>query len=556
MSDMQTCQFGNEFAPWQTGAAFNAYWSYSYINNSIFYSMIPAYYRPFMQRQVQVWDWWGAGGWCPYFHNPDKGILSSRVGVSLVRKTAKKVIGSRIMFKNVGAVKDNVGENASRAAILAWSSKTNFEKAVKSCIEHAATLGTACLKLNKDINGELWGEAVSFNRFLPTVDAATGKVRQIQFYLMTSVDESKTANDNTFNTVYNLVERRYFGDFTHIDGKVSKGVPIVEYGVYRATGNVNLGTFTMTGTPEKLQWQSLPSFVRDAIVENYGSLQLNKPVALPFKDLGCQIVTWTNGVSGYPGLPFGESAIANIIPFLQEYDYLVSEIGTEMYLSRGRVMVPQGLQGKNDGWDSGLNDMMYKLIPYVNPEEQKPVPVQFELRSEALSKMRNTIVESIAINMGLSPSTVAAFLNDSSARTAREVSTEENETACYVADTRAILETPINRIIEEVCRYYGLEDKIEMRWSQANLSNPFITSEMVSTQYQAGLISLKDAITMLNPDDDEPQIDKRVTQAKADFESKQLGSAIFDDSDKGDYYGSEGDAVNVEAQTEPTGDFT
>ena len=65
------------------------------------------------------------------------------------------------------------------------------------------------------------------------------------------------------------------------------------------------------------------------------------------------------------------------------------------------------------------------------------------------------LIESIAVHIGVSPATIAAFLNDSSARTAREVSTEENETANYVADTRAIVETPINSILDSVRLYYG-----------------------------------------------------------------------------------------------------
>ena len=66
-----------------------------------------------------------------------------------------------------------------------------------------------------------------------------------------------------------------------------------------------------------------------------------------------------------------------------------------------------------------------------------------------------------------------------------------------------------------------------IRWSQAGLSNPYMTTEMMTQQYNAGLISLKGAISALNPDEDEAQIDKLVEEAKADA----MGHADFNDKD-------------------------
>ena len=63
--------------------------------------MIPSYYREYMKRYVQNALWWN-DGWVPYFHNQDKGILSTRLAGAIVDRVARKVAGSRIMYKNVG----------------------------------------------------------------------------------------------------------------------------------------------------------------------------------------------------------------------------------------------------------------------------------------------------------------------------------------------------------------------------------------------------------------------------------------------------------------------
>lgn len=546
-NELQQCQFGNEFAPWQSGAAFNTYYTYTFINNSVFYSLIPAFYRPFMQRLVQNWAWWN-DGWVPYFHNQDKGVMSTQLASSLVKKISRKVIGARVMFKNAGKLNDKQGSNYSRSRLSHWADATNFDRATKRAADYAAGLGTSLMKLNIDENRDLWTEAVRFDRFLPTVDAATGRLREVKSFLMTTVDYEHSKGDE-FQQVYNLIERRYYGDFKTADGKVERNVPLIEYSIMRATGSVTNGTFSLyNGTRgECIPWQRLPETVRQSIRESYGLILFDTPRRLPFVDLGAELINWTEGIAGLPQMPFGESVLAHIMPHLMLFDYHTSAVGTDMYLGRGRVMLPKGIDGQAnrqgvENWDAGLDSMAFVKIPYVNPDDQKPLPVQFDLRSEEWKSLRNLIFENIAVALGLSPSTIAAFLNDSSARTAREVSTEENETAAYVADTRAIIETPINRILDTVRKYYGLPDKVVVRWAQSGLSNPYITTEMMTQQVSAGLISIKDAIMNLNPDDDEEQIIIKTADAKRDWEERQLGNKPFDDSESGGgYFGGLGD---------------
>lgn len=532
MADFTETNIGNAMAEWQKAASFNAYWTYSFINNSAFYSMIPAYYRPFMQRFVQNWSWW-ADGWVPYFHSADSGLLSSRIGVSIVDRISRKVVGGRIMFKNTKKESTSEIKNPSKAAIEEWAEEINFEKTIKKLANYTAALGTSLLKLNLNEDGQLWADAVRFDRFLPSVDAGTGKIREVKCFLMTEVDM-----DNREMTLsYHLIEKRYYGDYTKVNGEVIKNAPIVEYNIYRNIGSITQGTFTNSGfgSGEQILFKTLPKNIRKAILANYGYLEFDQPILLPFKDLGCQLVTWTEGVSGIPQLPFGDSVLANILSYLQEWDYSMSAMATDMYLGRGRVLVPNGIVSPNGSTapmasqNAGLDSMLLFKVPAMSPEEQKPTPIQFDLRPEEWAKIRNILVENMAINIGISPSTLAAFLADSTPRTAREVSTEENETIAYVADKRSILETPINKILNTVRMFYGCADTVAIRWSQAGMSNPYMTAEITSLKLQNGSISKEDALRDQNPDDDDDQIIEKLARIQKDTEAASFGQLDFNE---------------------------
>ena len=317
-----------------------------------------------------------------------------------------------------------------------------------------------------------------------------------------------TINDNEIKLdknryVYYLVEERYFVDFP-----LEKKVPVVEYKVYRLNGqieNFNLNGASIVG----LDWEDIHKSIRKAIKEDYGDIQLNKPNRLPFdKDLGCRILKLTDGISNLPQVQFGESLLANIMSYLYSYDYYFSCLNTDMYLGRGRVMVPKGLTGnkKNTGYNSGLDDFLYTKVEYQTTEDKKLEAIQFDLRSEEWKNIRNNLIESMATALGISVSTLASYLNDGSNRTAREVSAEEKSTALFVEEARRLLEKPINDILRLVLRYYGYIDDVKIRWSKAGMTNISLLTTTLNEAVNGGLVSRRKAFAMWNFDDDEQQI--------------------------------------------------
>ena len=548
--DIEKSQFNNnEFAPWQKGAAFNAYWTYSFVSNSSFFAKIRGVFKPFMNKCVQNWLWW-YDGWVPYFHDAERGIMSTGLAKAIVDRTAKKVSGSRIMFKN--AFKERGSEkgtevNPSLKAIAQWADDTNFTRTVKMATRFALAAGTALVKINRDGKGQFTTEAVRFDRFLPCVDNS-GKLQEVTIYLLANIplaseDKSKQ------NSVYTLEEHRYYGCYEKADGKTEiHDAPICEYQVHEYTKPVNNGVSSSSEYIGRVNWKSVPSQVRKVIRDNYGVI-IDKPFLLPFTDLGCELVTSADCVGNYPDLPFGESLLANIIPHLQEYDYYHSAMCTDMYLGRGKVLLPKGISGtgSNSSAYNGLDETLYDQIPHTNPDEQQPIPIQFELRAAEWQVIRNTIIENIAINTGLSSTTIASFLNDNSAKTAREISTEENETAGFVDDMRAVIEAPLNRIIDRIRLAKGLADKVVIRWSNASLQNKYTTAETLNLARQGGYISQYKAVQMFNSDDDDIQVQEEYDRIKAE---EPQG---YDDTDSGDYFGNGGD-INVDTETQPTGE--
>lgn len=515
-----------EMPPWQQETTFNTYYTYSFIGRSSFYAMInPAYYdymNRFVRQELQWYD-----GWVPWFHTQSNGIFSTRIAQALVDKAAKKVVGGRIRFKNAGAIKDGVGSNASLSYIAKWSDDTNFPATVKKAVQFAAAGGTALVSLNLNSKGILWTQAFRQDQFIPTV-GEQGEIIAVDIFLKNFVNlgnkDEKTKAQAVDN--YYVVEHRYFGDYMRANGEILRNVPLVIYVIKRDNGNVTTGSYVSNNNAETIRLEDVTPKIRSNISKSYATLTFDKPILLPFIDsLGCELVKWTDGVSNVPELPFGESFLSNIIGYLISWDYYFSCFNTDMYTGRARVLLSAIMQKANaDGggnYNAGLDSFLYTKIPNSSPDEQKPVPIQFDLRSTSWTEIRTMLIQNIAVNTGLNISTIASFLQDNTARTAREISTEENETSGFVDDKREIIERPLNRILKLVRLYYQQPDEVVIRWSRAGLTNIHTLAEVISIGKQNGFISRKKAIEMFNFDDDTEQVQEEVKQCGLEEDEKQ-----------------------------------
>lgn len=564
--DYQQTDFKNNFAEWQTASAFNTYWQYSYVNRSAFYANINGTYRTYMTRWVQNCLWW-YDGWVPYFHNNSQGIFSTKLASALVNGVAKKVVGGRIYFKTKNKeklVKDEKGEyqiNKALAFITSeWSDKAGFSQEVKKAVAFSASAGFSLLKLDRQSDG-LSVKALRADSFYPVI-GFNGEIIDLTCFIRDFTNITTVGGQDHFTNYY-VVEHRFFGDFKRFDGSILRNAPQVTYEIRETTGIIT-STTDYDGSGQKIEFSSLPKNIRSRIGKTFAGIQFDKPILLPFTDnLGAEIVNWSDFVSAIPELPFGDSLLYNILPYLQSYDYYWSAFNTDMYIGRGRVLVDKEMQSPNaraknaSDYNSGLDSMLFTQIRRNAGmgDPLQPTPIQFDLRSQSWEQIRTMIIQNIAINTGLNLASIASFLNDTNAaRTAREISTEESETALFVDDKREIIERPLNRLLKTVTKYYGYIDDIVVRWSSAGLSNVYARSEMIATGLASGFISPQKAVQMFNQDLDEYQLQEEFDNIKADKEEKQkqeaFGSNPFNDKN---YFDEEdgGEIIN-EGSEKPT----
>ena len=272
----------------------------------------------------------------------------------------------------------------------------------------------------------------------------------------------------------------------------------------------------------------------------------------------------SDGVSAVPQINLGESLLANITTYLYEYDFYNTCFNTDMYLARGRVLVPKQMQSPvGRGGDPrmpssqprGLDEFMYTYYETPNNEGNRPEAIQFSLRSAEWKEARNLLIESMATGIGMSVSTLASYISDGSNRTAREVSAEESATTLFVENMRRRFEVPINAMLRAVLRFYGFVDDVEIRWTRAGMTNQTVLVETLARAKDAGLISGKKAHHAFNFDDDEEQNEEDYALVQ---EEQKANQPSFPDSPFGDTEGNpfdfdvKGGEADAEGDTEPT----
>lgn len=472
-----------------------------WVQNQDFYKMIPTAYRSFYELWVRTWLYW-YDGYVPYVHGGQYGLLSTHLGTSIVNKCAGLVLGGDVLFANsrIPLVMKNVNGKEVGSALdfisNEWSKQCDLRTKLKQAMRFAFGGGFSCIKLNRAENGDLWLDALRADRFYLD-KTGRGDIRRfigvLSFY-------DQTAPDGKPLRRFCLCEER-----TYERVSLTEEIPCVCYKIFASDSPIQ---YFSNDSDNSVKWEEIPKDVRRAFKNDYGTMVLNQKQALNgFSDLGIYLFKGTDDVTNVPQANLGESLLTHVLTYLYEYDFCNTAMNTDMYLARGRVLLPKQMQSSEarGASPSGFDDFIYTKYQSIDPTGAKPEPVQFALRSAEWKQARDAILESIATTIGLSTSTMASFLQDGSARTAREVSAEESATIAFIEDNRRRFEKPINDLIRQVLRINGFVDDVEIRWSRAGMSNQSVMVDVLSKAVQAGLISQKKAHDQFNYDDDEAQ---------------------------------------------------
>lgn len=474
--------------------------SYQWTNSQAFYSMLPGAYQGFYNNWVRQWLYW-YDGYVPYIHGGQRGLLSTGIGTTIVNRCADIVFGGALMFANKRKPKftqlNEKGKEVGTALDFIsnkFDCMADLRGVIKKAVKNAFAGGFSLLKINK-YAGDLWIDTLRADRFF-FEKTSKGELRKvvsiIAFY------EDTTRKDGRR---FGLIEERRYERI----GMFGQEIPVVEYKMYQTSSQIQY----LAAGDNSLRWEDIPKNVRLAFKADY-DFEINKPQHMSgFENLGCYILTGSDEVSNVPQFGMGESVLANIMTYLYEYDFYNTCFNTDMYLARGRVLVPKPMQNpartSAGQQPSGLDDFIYTKYESPNNDDMKPESIQFQLRAAEWKEARNMLLECIATSIGLSVSTLASYLSDGSNRTAREVSAEENATTLFMENARRRFEKPLNDMIDDILHFYGYVDDVEVRWSRAGMTNQTVLVDTLARAVQAKLISCEKAHEAYNYDDDEAQ---------------------------------------------------
>lgn len=492
---------------------------YNYVNNTSFYNLASAQMKPFY-RKVQNWERW-CNGYVPEFHNFDRGVMPTHLAKAIVDKVAALIYGGGMMLEAAGEEQDN--QNETLDFVSRWIKETKFKEIVQDAIRNTAALGTSCLKLNFSRGKSLWVETVPLSRAFYEM-TGSGEVCGAKFYI-----KAYTKGNGSQSSQFALCEERYY-DYD----ENGERVPFAKYSVYSEAVQVN----QFTPPASYCEWEMIPHWVREAIKADYGKIMIDRPVRLPFVNLGIYMLRWTPSLSSIPSLKYGDSVLEGCIKYLCEYDILSSVLDTEMYTGRARAYATKAVVSKKNGVYGNYNDGLNQMIYYVESMNTDGEPIRFfqpNIRAEEIRSIRNTLLENIATLIGISPSTFASYLQDASNRTAREISAEESATTLFVENKREAVISAINELLHDVTNYYGKIDDVVARFSKAGQTNYNLLIENTIKLYQSGLIDLEQAVSTVNPQLDTAQIKKIVERIKAEQDEKRASeqNSIFGNMDFG-----------------------
>lgn len=503
------------------GLAFNVNDTYSYVNHSAFYSMVSAPYHDYYMRVIRVNQQW-LDGYVAGFHDQEKGIFSTRLAASIVNGVGNHICGKKMGFKLI-----KVTDNHDTIYFMnEWAKKknSNFFGAVRKAVKFACGLSTSLLKLNKS-KDDLWVEALRLDSFLYQTDM---RGRLLDLTCIIKGYNDNRPQDTRAKDIYYLVERRYFKTFVRKEcvrnGKKtrwiekSERVPFVSYHIHKYNGQTLNDYGYNFVQHEDMRWDSIPKEIRDAIRNDYGFLEIGKEQRLPFREsLGCELIPCGDCDISAPNLPLGTSVLQYIISELMDYDAAWSWYVRDQYQGKGFVLSPRSFMGEVQQ-DSAYGNMNHNMVEkiYSEDENARPEKVQFELRAEEWERIQDNILKKIATKLGMSPKTIASYLEESvGQKTDDEIEAETNSTIEFIETMRTTFEEAINSLLDLVTSYYGKLDRVAIRFATPSMVNKDKVIDREIRKLEAQLTTVDDAIHAIYDDDDEIQIHDRVQRILA-----------------------------------------
>ena len=497
--------------------------TFTYANNTPFYALVNPVYYDYYNRIVRTnLEWFD--GYVQGFHNQQNGVMSTRIATAIVNGIIGNVFQKKLVFDRV----DKNGDYTAVDRLNEWVRKDNFLGKIKLASKYSGASGTSVIKINQNYK-ELYTQALRQDQFFFETDFQ-GNITKITTFLKSYVNVFKSHDQNTEQNFF-VVETRYYSNdidipttIKNLNGedkiyykKSTKPMPVVEYKVLYYQGRMFYNTMANKQNEQSLNFHDLPKGFRDILKKDFTDIRFDKPQLLPFTDLGCYILQINGQDPTIPNGMFGQSFLTDIRSCLVEYELINAYSLRDMYNAQGRVGIPKSLS-MNDVNGQGVFDTNmgnYETFS-GDPEKQKPIITQFEIRATEWSNKKDDCLKKMATILGMSPKVIASYINPRGGfgKTATEVENDEASSQTFIEDRRQNLTNVLNKIVSTVLKFYGFAQKVTARFIEGENRMSPLQVKTIIFKYQQGLIDLKEATRELNPNASESEVEELVLRAR------------------------------------------
>lgn len=529
---------------WQVGLASAVNDTYNYnINASLWYGLLPTFMKTYAWKYIRVATQW-LDGFVYSLHGDggQSGIISTKIGNVLISGLTKQIVGEKLMLR-LNVEKPTEIDKANLKKVSKHVLENRFIDPVYAGIGYAEGIGTSLIKENHDLYGKVWWEAVRMDQCFYRTNFA-GEVEEATILIRGYTDTTNKKNNQQFF----LVEHRFY---EQVEKKIEKNsdntykpvaakrVPKVEYLVKRVSGTINNGGADSPSIQDTstCTWAELPKWFKDSLQEDYGALRVNEPQTLGFDYIGIEVLKDSYIDLGHPkATNLGESKLVKVQSDMITYEVAASYKIRDMYLGKGTVYMPKSLslndvspnamQFRSGMVENVLNNVGDKKIEFmkgVDPNTQKVVVEQFELRGDQWQSIMDDCIRNIATKWGMSPKVLSSYLlNSQTTMTATQIDSEDDISIAFINHERSYYREPINRLLESTLNFMGIATNISIDFASPSLINKDRIIDRQTKLLDSGLTTEEEAIREIYPDLEEEQIQKRINDAVAKREENAM----------------------------------
>lgn len=497
--------------------------TFTYANNSQFYALVNPTYYDYYNRIVRLnLEWFD--GYVLGFHNQQNGIMSTRIATALVNGIIGNVFQKKLVFDRV----DKTSDYKALDKLNEWMEKDNFLGKVKLASKYSGASGTSVIKLNQSYK-DIYTQPLRQDQFFYETDFQ-GNITKITTFLKAYVNVFNTTDEEKEQNFF-VVEKRYYstdidiptrvenlnGEIKTYYKKPNEPVPVVEYKVLYYQGRMFENSMASKARQQTLSFHDLPKGFKDIIKKDFTALRFDTPCLLPFKDLGCYVLQINGQDPTIPNGMFGASFLTDIRSCLVEYELICAYALRDLYNSQGRIGIPKSLS-MNDVNGQGIYDVSMSNYETFSgdPDKQKPIITQFEIRANEWSLKKDDCLKKMATILGMSPKVIASYINPRGGfgKTATEVENDEASSQTFIEDKRTNLIVCLNKVISTILKFYGYYQHISARFIEGENRMSPLQVKTIIFKYQQGLIDLKETLRELNPNATESEVDDLVLRAR------------------------------------------